>query len=187
MTIDNHCGQDDTSTIARLAGRGPFQIALEQSALYAARLAIARWINSSAAAAHAGRAPDPAASRATWYAQAQQNFQEWLGRGGFAQYDIACAEQPRRVHGRRQRRSRCRSTAGRRLRYPRLRQFLHRSQHRTPRSARRPCTSRRTKGNGGIAPPFPCPTMETSCEECKFSLCRIRDAVSSSVRIYDAN
>ena len=89
MTIDNHCGQDDKMNPGSQAEAHSL-IALEQSALYAARLAIARWINSSADAALPVAAPDPAASRATWYAQAQQNFQEWLGRGGFAQYDIPC-------------------------------------------------------------------------------------------------
>jgi hypothetical protein len=65
-------------------------IALEQSALYAARLAIARWINSSA---DVMPIPDAALSKAVWYAQTQRNFQEWLARGGFAQYDAACSEQ----------------------------------------------------------------------------------------------
>ncbi|MDL2357508.1 MAG: hypothetical protein QFF03_19820 [Pseudomonadota bacterium] len=68
------------------------QIALEQAALYAARQAIARWTNGSAASTSAQVIADPAASRASWYAQAQRNFQEWLGHGGFAQYDIPCAE-----------------------------------------------------------------------------------------------
>ena len=90
MTIDNYCGQDDQTTPGSQAEAHSL-IALEQSALYAARLAIARWINSSADPAMPVAAPDPASPRATWYAQAQQNFQEWLGRGGFAQYDIACA------------------------------------------------------------------------------------------------
>jgi hypothetical protein len=90
MTIDNHCGQDDQMNPGSQAEAHSL-IALEQSALYAARLAIARWINSSAGPALQAAAPEPASSRANWYAQAQQNFQEWLGRGGFAQYDIACA------------------------------------------------------------------------------------------------
>jgi hypothetical protein len=90
MTIDNFCGQDDQMYPGSQAEAHSL-IALEQSALYAARLAIARWINSSADPAMLVAVPDPAASRAAWYAQAQHNFQEWLGRGGFAQYDIACA------------------------------------------------------------------------------------------------
>jgi hypothetical protein len=65
-------------------------IALEQSALYAARLAIARWINNSS---DVMPIPDAALPKAAWYAQTQQNFQEWLGRGGFAQYEVACNEQ----------------------------------------------------------------------------------------------
>ena len=64
-------------------------IALEQSALYAARLAIARWINNSA---DVMPVPDAALSKAAWYAQAHQDLQEWLGQGGFAQYDVACSE-----------------------------------------------------------------------------------------------
>lgn len=91
MTIDNHCGQDDQMNPGSQAEVHSL-IALEQSALCAARLAIARWINSSADPALSFPTPEPTLSRATWYAQAQQNFQEWLGRGGFAQYDIPCAE-----------------------------------------------------------------------------------------------
>jgi hypothetical protein len=91
MTIDKDCGQDDQMNPGSQAEAHSL-IALEQSALYAARLAIARWINSSADPAMLAAVPDPAWSpRANWYAQAQQNFQEWLGRGGFAQYDSACA------------------------------------------------------------------------------------------------
>jgi hypothetical protein len=90
MTTDNYRSQDDNMNAGSQADAHSL-IALEQSALYAARLAIARWISSSADPAMLVTAPDPAASRATWYAQAQQNFQEWLGRGGFTQYDLPCA------------------------------------------------------------------------------------------------
>lgn len=90
MTIHNHRGQDhQTSDFPGSQAEAHSLIALEQSALYAARLAIARWISTSMAATTPLAQPVP--SRATWYAQAQQNFQEWLGRGGFAQYDIAGA------------------------------------------------------------------------------------------------
>jgi hypothetical protein len=93
MTIDNHCGRDDQmSDYPGSQAEAHSLIALEQSALYAARLAIARWINTSSEAMASIDAPQPALARAAWYAQAQRNFQEWLGRGGFAQYDIACAE-----------------------------------------------------------------------------------------------
>lgn len=91
MSIDNHCGQDDQmSDFPGSQAEAHSLIALEQSALYAARLAIARWINAGLDATTALAQPVPA--RATWYAQAQRNFQEWLGRGGFAQYDIGGAE-----------------------------------------------------------------------------------------------
>jgi hypothetical protein len=93
MRIDNHCGQDDEMNDYPGSQAGTHaRIALEQSALYAARLAIARWINSSSDATRATVMPAPELPQASWYAQAQQNFQEWLGRGGFAQYDIGCAE-----------------------------------------------------------------------------------------------
>lgn len=88
MTIDNHCGRDDQMhDVPASQAEAHSLIALEQSALYAARLAIARWSSSTTPPA-----PAPDLGRAAWYAQAQQNFQEWLGRGGFAQYDIPCAE-----------------------------------------------------------------------------------------------
>lgn len=91
MTIDKHCGRDDQMHhVPASQAEAHSLVALEQSALYAARLAIARWSNSSAQAALAQPAPEQ--GRAAWYAQAQQNFQEWLGRGGFAQYDIPCVD-----------------------------------------------------------------------------------------------
>ena len=89
MTIDNFCGQDDQMNPGSQAEAHSL-IALEQSALYAARLAIARWISTSSAAAPV---PDAVAARTNWYSEAHNNFQEWLGRGGFAQYDLACTEQ----------------------------------------------------------------------------------------------
>jgi hypothetical protein len=91
MTIDNRCDRDQQASnfpVSRAEAHS--LMALEQSALYAARLAIARWINSSA---DVMPIPDAALPKAAWYAQTQQNFQEWLGRGGFAQYDGACSEQ----------------------------------------------------------------------------------------------
>ena len=92
MSIDNDCGRnhgmDDYSGSGAEAHS---QLALEQSALYAAKLAIARWIDSSSAAA-APLAPAADLARANWYSQAQRNFQEWLGSGGFAQYEIAADE-----------------------------------------------------------------------------------------------
>ena len=90
MTIDNYCGRDQQGDFSVSRAQAHSFIALEQSALYAARLAIARWINNSS---DVMPIPDPALPRAAWYAQTQQNFQEWLARGGFAQYDAACSEQ----------------------------------------------------------------------------------------------
>jgi hypothetical protein len=90
MTIENRCDRDQANNVPVSWAEAHSSIALEQSALYAARLAISRWINSSSDVMPIG---DPSLSRAAWYAQTQQNFQEWLGRGGFAQYDVACGEQ----------------------------------------------------------------------------------------------
>jgi hypothetical protein len=93
MTTDKHCALDArlihfTGTMAQAHSLS----ALEQSACYEAQLAIARWINASALQALPPASPAQPA-RAAWYAQAQQNFQEWLGRGGFAQYDIPASDQ----------------------------------------------------------------------------------------------
>ena len=98
MTIDKHCDRDQQGNTFPVSGAEAHAlIALEQSALYAAWLAIARWINNSS---DVMPIPDAALSKAAWYARTQQNFQEWLGRGGFAQYDAACDEQcPRLTAG----------------------------------------------------------------------------------------
>jgi hypothetical protein len=89
MTTDKHCGLD--ARLVHFSGslaQAHSLSALEQSACYVAQLAISRWINASAQPA---LPPASAAqlARADWFAQAQQHFQEWLGCGGFAQYDIA--------------------------------------------------------------------------------------------------
>ena len=86
MTTENYFCQDDQMSDLFSLAEAHSLSALEQSARYAAQLAIARWINASAISTMPLVAPAPAA-RAAWYAQAQQNFQEWLCRGGFAQYD----------------------------------------------------------------------------------------------------
>ena len=86
MTIDNQCGQNG-SHFPGSQSEAHSLIALEQSALYAARLAIARWTNSSATACAPIASPAPALARAAWFALAQRNFQDWLGCGGFSQYD----------------------------------------------------------------------------------------------------
>jgi hypothetical protein len=91
MTTDKHCGQyDETTEFSGSSAEALF--ALQQSARYAAQLAIARWINPSTCSPLPFAQPAPAMARAAWYAQAQQNFQEWLGHGGFAQYDHPCLE-----------------------------------------------------------------------------------------------
>ena len=90
MIIDKHCERDQQgSDVPVSLAEAHALIALEQSALYAARLAIVRWINNSSDVLPI---PDAALPKAAWYAQSQQNFQEWLGLGGFAQYDVACSE-----------------------------------------------------------------------------------------------
>jgi hypothetical protein len=59
----------------------------EQSALFSARLALARWTSGGdiphLQAAAIGMPP----LRAAWYASASRHFQEWLECGGFAQHD----------------------------------------------------------------------------------------------------
>jgi hypothetical protein len=92
MTNDKHRGQDNQMIhFSGSLANAHSQSAREQAAFYAAQLAIARWINASAQLPLPPAAPAQLA-RAAWYAQAQQNLQEWLGDGGFAQYDIACSD-----------------------------------------------------------------------------------------------
>lgn len=90
MTIDNQRGQGNVfNSPLGSPAEAHSLIALEQSALYAARVAIARWSASSCAAVASIEAAAPSLKQAPWYAQAQENFQQWLARGGFAQYDVA--------------------------------------------------------------------------------------------------
>lgn len=96
MSIDKRGDQDgQINDFPASQPEAHSQIALEQAALYAARVAIARWSNSSSDLTSPLTLPQSTSSKASWYAQAQQNFQEWLGCGGFAQYDICCTEEPR--------------------------------------------------------------------------------------------
>jgi hypothetical protein len=88
MTIDNHRGPNDHEFPGSQA-QAHCQLALEQSARYEAQLAIARWISASAAVHAKADVPAPALGRAVWLAQAQNNFQQWLGCGGFSQYEVA--------------------------------------------------------------------------------------------------
>jgi len=90
MTIENYCDRNQQGNDLPVSGAQTHAlVALEQSAMFAARLAIARWINNSS---DVMPIPDAALSKAAWYAQAHQGFQEWLGHGGFAQYDVACSK-----------------------------------------------------------------------------------------------
>ncbi|MES2755838.1 MAG: hypothetical protein V4693_00565 [Pseudomonadota bacterium] len=90
MSIDNRCDQNHPEFPGSQT-EAHCLIALEQSALYAARLAISRWINESAASCAALESPAPALARSVWLAEAQDNFQQWLGRGGFAQYELSAS------------------------------------------------------------------------------------------------
>lgn len=58
------------------------KLALEQVAMHAVKLAVARWTIGDSA-------PDapPASTRSRWYAQAHGDFTAWLSAGGFAQPD----------------------------------------------------------------------------------------------------
>jgi hypothetical protein len=59
-------------------------VAREHSALFPTMMALARWSNGvHPFHLHADGLP----LRASWYAQAQRNFQAWLDHGGFTQYD----------------------------------------------------------------------------------------------------
>lgn len=92
MTTNKHCGRyDQMSYLSGSLAETHSLYALEQSARYEAQLAIARWINASAVSTLPLVAPAPVA-RAAWYARAQLNFQEWLGHGGFSQYDTCSAD-----------------------------------------------------------------------------------------------
>jgi hypothetical protein len=62
------------------------RIALEQSARHTARMAIARWTSGTVVpqkVAGAARLSE----QARWYANAQDNFRQWLASGGFSQPD----------------------------------------------------------------------------------------------------
>jgi hypothetical protein len=58
--------------------------ALEQSAMFPTRLALARWMSGSDLP-HLHPAHPPL--RGAWLAKAQRDFQAWLDKGGFVQHD----------------------------------------------------------------------------------------------------
>lgn len=66
------------------------RLARDHAALFPARLALARWRDSSIPALPlplsppAGEAPPP---RAEWFARFMRDHQAWLDRGGFAQHE----------------------------------------------------------------------------------------------------
>jgi hypothetical protein len=60
------------------------QAALEQSAMHAVNLAVARWSNNDVEFELARALPS--SSRSRWHANAQDNFMGWLSAGGFAQH-----------------------------------------------------------------------------------------------------
>ena len=71
------------------------QMARLHAAMFPTRLALSRW-------QHGGHIPhlhhEAPALRAAWYATARRDFQSWLDRGGFSQYEEAPAT-PRPPHG----------------------------------------------------------------------------------------
>ena len=61
------------------------RLAVEQSALHAAHLAISRW--SSGYCQCEAPLGQPQSPQSRWHAAAQSNFAVWLAAGGFAQVD----------------------------------------------------------------------------------------------------
>ena len=76
----------------------PAHDALAMSALQSTREAIARWSGKAIPAADAlPRDTTRVSPQARWYAQANNGFQDWLSRGGFAQACDAAPQQAQAV------------------------------------------------------------------------------------------
>lgn len=70
------------------------------SALFPTRLALSRWQYGGHIPHlhHGGESSTTNALRAAWYANARRDFQAWLDRGGFSQYEeTAAAPCPSRI------------------------------------------------------------------------------------------
>jgi len=65
------------------------QMARFHAALFPTRLALSRWQHGGHIPHlhHGGASDTTCALRAAWYAAAQRDFQAWLDRGGFSQYE----------------------------------------------------------------------------------------------------
>lgn len=73
------------------------QIASTHAALFPTRLALSRWQHGGHIPHlhHGGASHATPALRAAWYAAARRDFQAWLDRGGFSQYEEASRALPR--------------------------------------------------------------------------------------------
>jgi hypothetical protein len=78
----SHIGQPELNEADREAH---VRLAVEQSAMHAAHLAISRW--SSGYCQCEAPLGQPQSPQSRWHAAAQSNFAGWLAAGGFAQMD----------------------------------------------------------------------------------------------------
>lgn len=74
----------DSDSVARDPRR---QLALEQLAMHAVSLAVARWSKTDVEVELARALPP--SNRSRWHAQTEGNFTAWLAAGGFAQSEPA--------------------------------------------------------------------------------------------------
>jgi hypothetical protein len=90
MSIDKDRGTPSNfDRIPESPADARIRVALEQSALYSARLAIARWRNRDADLDSTAGVGSDLSAKARWYAQTQANFQQWMRSGGFSQPEYA--------------------------------------------------------------------------------------------------